>query len=71
LEVKPPLPIEESEEYDTLAGFVLYKLQKIPEGGEVIKDDGYKYTIVDMEDKRIARVKVEEEGGKKTVRKKK
>ncbi len=71
LEVTPPLPIEESEEYDTLAGFVLYKLQKIPEGGEVIKDDGYKYTIVDMEDKRIARVRVEEEGRKKAVKKRK
>ncbi len=71
LEVKPPLPIEESEEYDTLAGFVLYKLQKIPEGGEVIKDDGYKYTIVDMEDKRIAKVRVEEGGRKRPVKKKK
>ncbi len=71
LEVMPPLPIEESEEYDTLAGFVLYKLQKIPKGGEVIKEDGYKYTIVDMEDKRIARVKVEEARRKKAVKKRK
>ncbi|MFQ5901975.1 MAG: hemolysin family protein, partial [Thermodesulfobacteriota bacterium] len=29
LEIEPPLPIEESEDYDTLAGFILYKLQII------------------------------------------
>lgn len=71
LEVTPPLPIEESDEYDTLAGYVLYKLQKIPKGGEVIKENGYKYTIVDMEGKRIAKVKVEKEGRKKAVKKRK
>lgn len=71
LEVTPTLPIEESEEYDTLAGFVLYKLQKIPKGGEVIKNGGYKYTIVDMEGKRIAKVRVEKEGRKKAVKKRK
>lgn len=71
LEVTPPLPIEESDEYDTLAGYVLYKLQKIPKGGEVIKENDYKYTIVDMEGKRIAKVKVEKEGRKKAVKKRK
>ncbi|MFQ5900447.1 MAG: hemolysin family protein [Thermodesulfobacteriota bacterium] len=62
LEIEPPLPIEESEDYDTLAGFVLYKLQKIPKGGEIVSHDGYRFTVVDMEDNRIAKVKVEKEG---------
>ncbi len=59
LEIDPPLPIEESEDYDTLAGFILYKLQSIPKGGEIVYHKGYRFTIVDMDGRRISKVKVE------------
>ncbi|HEU4343471.1 MAG TPA: hemolysin family protein [Candidatus Binatia bacterium] len=54
------LPFEESADYHTLAGFVLAKLQRIPRGGERVEHNGYRFTIVDMEGRRILKVKVEE-----------
>ncbi|HEY1371484.1 MAG TPA: hemolysin family protein [Candidatus Binatia bacterium] len=53
------LPFEESPEYLTLAGFVLAKLKRIPRGGEVVEHNGYRMTIVDMEGRRIVKVKLE------------
>lgn len=54
------LPFEESPDYLTLAGFVLAKLKRIPRGGERVEHDGYRLTIVDMEGRRILRIKLEE-----------
>ena len=54
------LPFEESPDYHTLAGFVLAKLQRIPRGGERVEHNGYRLTIVDMEGRRIVKVKLEE-----------
>jgi len=57
------LPLPESSDYETLGGFALSQLQAMPKGGEIIEFDNYKFTIVDMEGKRISKLKVE----KKTV----
>jgi len=54
------LPFEESPDYLTLAGFVLAKLRRIPRGGERVEHEGYRLTIVDMEGRRIVKVKLEE-----------
>lgn len=54
------LPFEESTDYLTLAGFVLAKLRRIPRGGERVEHNGYRLTIVDMEGRRIVKVKLEE-----------
>lgn len=54
------LPFEESADYHTLAGFVLAKLKRIPRGGERVEQDGYRLTIVDMEGRRIVKIKLEE-----------
>lgn len=53
------LPFEESPDYHTLAGFVLAQLQTIPRGGERVEHNGYRLTIVDMEGRRIVKVKLE------------
>ncbi len=53
------LPFDESPDYLTLAGFVLAKLQRIPGGGEWVEHNGYKLTIVDMEGRRIVKIKLE------------
>lgn len=53
------LPFEESPDYLTLAGFVLAKLKRIPRGGEVVEHNGYRLTIVDMEGRRVVKVKLE------------
>ena len=53
------LPFEESPDYHTLAGLLLARLKRIPRGGEWIDENGYKLTIVDMEGRRIVKIKVE------------
>jgi len=54
------LPFEESADYHTLAGFVLARLKRIPRAGERVEEDGYRLTIVDMEGRRIVKIKLEE-----------
>jgi putative hemolysin len=54
------LPFEESSDYHTLAGFMLAKLKRIPRGGEWVEENGYKLTIVDMEGRRILKIKMEQ-----------
>jgi putative hemolysin len=53
------LPIEETSAYRTLAGFLLSRLERIPKGGEIILHEGYRFTIVAMDGRRIAKIKVE------------
>ena len=53
------LPVPESPEYETLGGFVLAQLQDMPRGGEIIEHGGYKFTVVDLAERRIAKVKIE------------
>jgi putative hemolysin len=53
------LPFEDSADYHTLAGFLLARLKRIPRGGEWIEENGYKMTIVDMEGRRIVKIKLE------------
>ena len=53
------LPLEETASYRTLAGLLLARLERIPKGGESVLHQGYRLTIVDMDDRRIAKVKVE------------
>jgi putative hemolysin len=50
---------EEPEEYHTMAGFLLSKLQRIPRGGEFVNHNGKRFTVVDVEANRIVKVKVE------------
>ncbi|MDH4101635.1 MAG: CBS domain-containing protein, partial [Nitrospirota bacterium] len=57
---------EEDEEYHTLAGFMLSKLQRIPRGGEFVIYKDMRFTVVDVEVNRIVKIKVERlNGGKK------
>jgi putative hemolysin len=53
------LPLEETASYRTLAGFLLARLERIPKGGETVLHEGYRLTIVSMDGRRIAKVKVE------------
>ena len=54
------IEIPESSEYETLSGFLLITLQKIPKVGAVVEIDGKKITISEMVGQRIAKVKLEE-----------
>lgn len=53
------LSLPESSEYETLGGFFLSQIQSIPRGGEIIQHGKFKFTVVDMADRRIAKVKIE------------
>jgi len=45
--------------YETLAGFVLARLGLIPLGGETFALDDCRYTVAEMEGRRVAKVKIE------------
>ena len=60
------LPLEESAQYHTLAGLLLARLGHIPQGGETIVEQGYSFTVVDVDGPRIARVKVERYASEQT-----
>lgn len=49
------------EGYETLAGFVLSRLQKIPQAGEGFSFEGRRFSVDEMDGHRIAKVKVEPE----------
>ena len=53
------LPIPISPEYETLSGFITYQIQGLPRGGEVFHHGDYRFTVVDLGDRRVAKVKVE------------
>ncbi len=59
LEEQHSLPLQETTSYRTIAGFLLARLERIPRGGEVIVHEGFRLTIVNMDGRRIAKVKVE------------
>jgi putative hemolysin len=45
--------------YETLAGFVLDRLGTVPQGGETFVFDNYRYTVMAMDGRRVASVRVE------------
>ena len=45
--------------FETLAGFLLYKLGNIPQAGEAVEYGGRRYTVLEMDRNRIARVRIE------------
>ncbi|MFB3829557.1 MAG: hemolysin family protein [Bryobacteraceae bacterium] len=45
--------------FETLAGFILYKLGRIPQPGETVEYDGRRFTVTEMDRHRITRVQVE------------
>lgn len=49
---------EEQQEFDTLAGFILYHLEHIPHEGEKVNWRGFVFEIVDMDGHRIDKILV-------------
>lgn len=52
-------------DFETVGGLILSELQKIPHGGETVEVPSYRLTIVDMDGKRVAKVKIEETSSQK------
>jgi CBS domain containing-hemolysin-like protein len=59
LETKFGIELPNDAGFETLAGFILFRLGHIPEAGAVIEEDGRRYTVLEMDRNRISRVLVE------------
>jgi len=59
LRQKYDIPIPESEDFNTVAGFMLDCLGAVPRGGEVVQVGDYRLTVVDVEKNRISKVKID------------
>jgi len=53
------VPLPESTEFETVAGFMLDRLGSVPKGGEVVTVGDYRFIVVDVERNRISKVKIE------------
>jgi len=53
------IPIPESDEFETVAGFMLDALGSVPRGGEVVGLGDHRLTVVDVEKNRISKVKID------------
>ena len=51
-------PIEESDEYETIAGWILDLCDSLPDIGEVFEAEGYKFKVQSMRGQRISLVRV-------------
>jgi CBS domain containing-hemolysin-like protein len=58
LETQYDIALPEDAAYETLGGFVLNRLGFIPRGGESFESDGYRFIVVEMDRRRVARVKI-------------
>ncbi len=59
LESQYNIGLPEDRSYATVGGFVLAQLGFIPRGGEIFDFDGYRFTVVEMDRRRVARVKIQ------------
>ncbi|MGH9796216.1 MAG: hemolysin family protein [Candidatus Acidiferrales bacterium] len=60
LEAKYSIHIPEDPDYETVGGFVLAQLGFLPRGGEAFDFDGLRFTVVEMDRRRVARVKIQQ-----------
>jgi putative hemolysin len=59
LELLHGIEIPSNAGFETLAGFLLMRLGYIPKPGESVEEGGRKYTVLEMDRNRIAKVRIE------------
>jgi putative hemolysin len=59
LESQYQLLLPRDSGFETLAGFILARLQKIPRQGESFDYEGHRYTVQELDGHRIAKVRIE------------
>ncbi|MGO8985991.1 MAG: hemolysin family protein [Terriglobales bacterium] len=67
LEAQYELKLPQDEGYETLAGFLLSRLQKLPNGGEAFDYEGRRFVVEKMDGHRIATVRIEPVPGATTA----
>jgi putative hemolysin len=60
LETQYSIALPEDPAYSTVGGFILAQLGFIPRGGETFEYGGYRFTGVEMDARRVARVKIQQ-----------
>jgi len=53
------LMLSEPEEFDTIAGFVVHAMGRIPQAGEVVFEDGVRFTVLKATPRRVERLRLE------------
>ena len=51
-------PVEDSEEYETIAGFVTDLADKLPHPGDVVEKNGYQFRVQSMRGRRVSMLRV-------------
>ena len=59
LETQFDIQLPDHSEYETLGGFVLHHLGFLPRGGDTFDAAGFRFTVVEMDRRRVARVKIQ------------
>jgi CBS domain containing-hemolysin-like protein len=59
LETQYRLSLPSDQGFETLGGFMLARFQRIPKQGDAFEFDGRRFSVLEMEGRRIARVLVE------------
>jgi putative hemolysin len=59
LETQYGIELPTNAGFETLAGFLLFRLGYVPKTGESVEDEGRRFTILEMDHNRIARVRIE------------
>ena len=50
--------VDESEQYSTLSGYILFHLGRLPENGQKLQVDGYEFEVVTMDGHKIEKVHI-------------
>jgi len=59
LETEYHIELPEDAAYETLGGFVMARLGFIPKGGESFEEAGFRFTVMEVDRRRVARVKIQ------------
>ena len=51
------IAIPEGPAYETVAGFVMSELGRVPEVGDFVESDGWRIVVIDMEARRVDRLR--------------
>jgi putative hemolysin len=58
LAAKHNIDLTDDPSYETVGGFILNRLGFVPRGGESFEAEGYRFTVMEMDKRRVSRVKI-------------
>lgn len=58
LQMQYGMEIPDNPAYETVGGYVIDRLGFIPRGGECFESGGYRFTVMEMDHRRVSRVKI-------------